>query len=184
MDFQDIKKKVLGVFLLMAIFVAGFFAGNTVKYFVDQWKAKRNVALWMDSLSAPLKNDKFGGKTPEETFDMYLAALKKGDLELASKYYWITRQEKELEYLREMKENNELEAYISELSSINKDSWRRDISEGGVTIKYDGYRDSSRTIEVFDKNWKIIKTKTVLGEFSATMTFKKLENNIWKIYSL
>lgn len=36
------------------------------------------------------KNDTFGGKTPEETLDLYIAALKAGDIELASKYYVVS----------------------------------------------------------------------------------------------
>jgi hypothetical protein len=34
-----------------------------------------------------MKNDTYGGKTPQETLDMFIDALKKGDMELASKYF-------------------------------------------------------------------------------------------------
>ncbi len=34
-----------------------------------------------------MKADTYGGKTPEETLGMFIDALKKGDVELASKYF-------------------------------------------------------------------------------------------------
>jgi hypothetical protein len=43
--------------------------------------------------------DTFGGKTPEETLRMYIDALKAGDMELASKYFRLEDQERELEEL-------------------------------------------------------------------------------------
>jgi hypothetical protein len=39
------------------------------------------------------KEDKFGGKTPEETYEMFLDALRKKDIELASKYFVLDKQD-------------------------------------------------------------------------------------------
>lgn len=37
--------------------------------------------------------DTIGGKTPQETLDMFIQAVEKGDYELASRYFVIERQE-------------------------------------------------------------------------------------------
>jgi len=44
--------------------------------------------------------DTYGGKTPQETLRMYISAVEKGDYELASKYFILGEQEKELQSLR------------------------------------------------------------------------------------
>src|SRR3989344_3765934 len=44
-------------------------------------------ANWMQERAMKeILNDKYGGKTPQETIDLYLGALHKGDMELAAKY--------------------------------------------------------------------------------------------------
>lgn len=175
-------KKIGKIVLLVLIFAGGFAVGLTSKYYIDEWRAARNVALWMDSLD-PYKNDTYGGATPEETFDMYLAALKKGDLELASKYFWAERQKRQLEFLQKMKNNNESQVYIDELNSVKKDSWKKNESNNDAVINYSGHREKSRTVDAFDTKWNIIEKKLPIGAFSSEMTLTKL-NNIWKIYSL
>ena len=50
---------------------------------------------------AKIAADTYGGKTPQETLDMFISAVEKGDYELASKYFVVERQNKELEDLRE-----------------------------------------------------------------------------------
>src|SRR3989338_3241881 len=110
-------KKWKKILLLVGIFALAFAAGNTVKYYLDLWKADRAVKSFQSAIDAIYKNDTYGGKTPEETFDLYLAALKKGDLELASKYFSLYKRENQLQFLRKIKNNNELAVYINELSS-------------------------------------------------------------------
>ena len=53
------------------------------------WEAKRLQAQW----EKPYREDKYGGKTPEETYDMFLDALRKGDTTLASKYFIVYKQD-------------------------------------------------------------------------------------------
>ncbi len=46
-----------------------------------------------------VRNDAYGGKTPEETLTMFIDALKKGDIDLASKYFTIDTNENSQYYL-------------------------------------------------------------------------------------
>ncbi|HAL25054.1 MAG: hypothetical protein UX49_C0020G0011 [Candidatus Wolfebacteria bacterium GW2011_GWC2_46_275] len=49
----------------------------------------------MSELQERLKNDKDGGATPEETLQLFTAALKKGDIEQAEKYFVIEPQKRQ-----------------------------------------------------------------------------------------
>ena len=63
----------------------------------------------MSEFEAAMRADTYGGKTPQETLDMFVDALKKGDVELASRYFvlngplsrgeWKTEIEKRKEEL-------------------------------------------------------------------------------------
>jgi len=58
----------------------------------------RNIAKYEQKF----KDDKYGGKTPEETYTMFLEALKKKDIELASKYFALEKQEQYKKALNEV----------------------------------------------------------------------------------
>ncbi len=60
------------------------------------------------NLSEVYKKDTYGGKTPEETLQLFIDALKKGDTDLAAKYYIPEKQKKEAESLRIGKEKNNI----------------------------------------------------------------------------
>lgn len=81
------------------------------------WQYQREI----NKLEAPYRNDKIGGKTPEETFDMFISALKKGDVDLASKYFVIDKQESWKKILEEYHKNNLLANFVLELEN-SKDS--------------------------------------------------------------
>ncbi len=44
---------------------------------------------WEQSYQDALKTDTYGGKTPQETLSLFIAALEKEDVDLASKYFMI-----------------------------------------------------------------------------------------------
>src|SRR3989338_6079724 len=52
-----------------------------------------------------MQADTYGGKTPKETLDLFVAALRADDVELASKYFLLDKnasREKWVEYLAEV----------------------------------------------------------------------------------
>ena len=85
--------KLAGGFLVLAVIAAaGFFVWN--KYFSPQAKIDRQTQKnyqkylnWQTNYEKAMKEDTYGGKTPEETLKMFIEALKKEDIELASKYF-------------------------------------------------------------------------------------------------
>ncbi len=63
--------------------------------------------------------DTVGGKTPQETLTLYIAAVENGDYVLASKYYVIENQEKEMKAFSESNVNlNQKEEYLGLLKEI------------------------------------------------------------------
>ncbi|MEK7506243.1 MAG: hypothetical protein AAB377_03560 [Patescibacteria group bacterium] len=53
----------------------------------------------MEAFEAAMRADTYGGKTPEETLAMFVDALKKGDIELASKYFMLDTNTQSPDYL-------------------------------------------------------------------------------------
>ena len=140
-------KKLKLIILFIIIFLAGFLIANGAKYYLDMWKADRNVQAWMGELQAPYINDTYGGATPEETFDLYLAALKKGDLELASKYFVVNKQARELQ---DLQKESDLTNYIKELEGIDADRWTKQTVDSQLYVKYTGIRYRAKTITTID----------------------------------
>ncbi len=75
--------------------------------------------------------DTYGGKTPQETLQMYIDAVEKGDYELASKYFVIGKQEGELTSLQNAPREN-----ISSSLNLLKQAIR---SDGSYSARKDGY---------------------------------------------
>src|SRR3989344_448968 len=86
---------------------------NAVQGKYTTWKTQRQIA----ALERPYKNDKIGGQTTEETFDMFIEALKKEDIELASKYFVLQKQDEWEKTLGEYKKNNLLANFVLELEN-------------------------------------------------------------------
>jgi len=120
--FKKIVKIIIIAVVFLLIAVGGYIAGNLTKYGLDVRKADKAVERFQGSLEEPYKKDIYGGKTPEETWAMYIDALKKGDIDLASKYYAVRDQEKKGEFLIEEREIDDLKLYLEQLSApLQKD---------------------------------------------------------------
>jgi hypothetical protein len=84
-----------------------------IQHRIEQILAERDRAMRADTV---------GGTTPQETLQMYITAVEKGDYELASKYFVHDKQDTELESFRES-ENvspDKIKAYLSQLRSSLK----------------------------------------------------------------
>jgi hypothetical protein len=57
----------------------------------------------MSAFEKAMREDTYGGKTPQETLDMFIDALKKGDVELASKYFMLDTNTQSPDYLTRRK---------------------------------------------------------------------------------
>ena len=94
-------KFVAGFLGIIVVIGGGFFVWNG--YLSSEAKSRRQMEKqyevymeWEKRYLDALKQDTYGGKTPEETLKMFIDALKKEDIELASKYFIGDNQEEEL----------------------------------------------------------------------------------------
>ncbi|MEK7553685.1 MAG: hypothetical protein AAB504_03355 [Patescibacteria group bacterium] len=114
---------IVGVFIL-------YLAGAWGWYFLQQWQGQKAVQQLAENLERVKKEnyeramaDTYGGKIPQETLQMYISAVEKGDYELASKYFIEKYQEEELESSYQLT-TKEMENYISLLKiAITKNGY-------------------------------------------------------------
>ncbi|MDD5547676.1 MAG: hypothetical protein PHN74_02145 [Candidatus Pacebacteria bacterium] len=78
------------IIFLAIVLVAGGLYWAWKNYWSPDAKLQKNVELYQNAVNTyeeAMRNDTYGGKTPQETLDMFIEALKKGDVDLASKYF-------------------------------------------------------------------------------------------------
>jgi len=182
------RKKItifLGIVLILA--GAGWWAWD---YFElgEAWEAaKFNVESKgaIEALEDYFKNDSYGGKTPQETYALYLEALKRGDLNTASLYFFWERQVEQKKKLEDLKAKGELEKYIADLpewgeleeeeygdSSAKKYSWIEELKE-------------IATVKISDGAGGFVEHTFQPGKYEQEIDFQLNKSaNIWKIYSL
>lgn len=110
---QKIIKILMVIIIFIVITVLGYLSGGIVKYKIDVRKVDKSVERFQNSLEEPYKKDIYGGKTPEETWAMYLDALKSGDIDLASKYFAVEEQNTSRKLLLEAKQIEKLDFLIN-----------------------------------------------------------------------
>ncbi|MEX2053272.1 MAG: hypothetical protein WD898_03545 [Candidatus Paceibacterota bacterium] len=138
------------------------------------WRAER-----MDT--KPFRDDKFGGKTPEETFDLFIFALEKGDIELASKYFVLNKQESWEKTLSEYEGEGYLADFSEELRS-KRSKWQRVSSDDQNVILFQ-YEFSVEEDTTADFNGQ--KINVPAGVYTDDTIFEKnIYTNIWKIQLL
>ena len=97
--------------------------------------------------------DTYGGKTPQETLEMYIDAVQKGDYELASKYFIGDKQEKELIDLDRTSPEN-----LQKIINLLKEDLK---SPGSFSEKRDGFAIRKPLLVDFklypNGIWKIIE---------------------------
>ena len=119
-----------------------------------------------------MKADTYGGKTPQETLDMFISALEKGDVDLASKYFIYNTNEMDKNYMTK----NEW------LDGLNKAKEEGRIQE--IISKIKEVKPSERNIGSEDlKEFVILEIDNTIVDYSILLKFNKY-SQIWKIESL
>lgn len=127
------------------------------------WSGRRGVENLANALKQAEKEDyklaladTHGGKTPQETLDMFIKAVEEGDYELASKYFIIAKQEEWENGLIKTKEANKIEFLLEKIKET-----KTNIHNGRYSEERDWFRvDEPISIEFMlypSGNWKIIE---------------------------
>ncbi len=158
------SKITLGVFVGLILLILIWWVGYAALSGWNSYKWQKKTDAFQATLEQPYKEDTYGGKTPEETWAMYIDALKKGDIDLAIKYYAVGIIERlPVDSLYKKKQNGQLEEWIKELEGLKKSS--REPLEGQANYYYDYFDEEFKQIlsapvifylNPYTKVWKII----------------------------
>jgi len=128
----------------------------------------RNAQQSMEELEAALAADTYGGKTPEETLQLFIGALKKGDINLASKYFTLDTNTQSPDYLthrkweeglRQAQTNNQISEIINDVPKFtlsNRNTGTNQMIEFVITDdKGDVERNITFRLNEQSQVWKI-----------------------------
>src|SRR3989344_7369230 len=88
-------------------------------YLSPEARKARDANDYLERLQAEYANDTYGGATPEETLALFIAALEKGDIELASKYFLPEDREKILDQIKSAKNEDRLDEAIARFKNLD-----------------------------------------------------------------
>lgn len=117
-SWKNVFKSRAGVPVLILIVLTLFWSISYLTGRYGVWQIKNAYEKLSES---NYKSDQ-GGNTPEETYDMFIATLKDGDVELASAYFVIEKHNDWFKILEEYKKNDLLAGFIKELEEIDRKS--------------------------------------------------------------
>jgi len=179
------KKKI--IILSLSIIVIGillYIFGPYLYYqavnYYQAWQIKQKAEKFEQAYLDFLKNDTYGGKTPRETYELYVEALQKGDIDLAVKYYWWEKQVAEKERLEKLKAEGKLQEYVDSLPKWEEmkkeDYWRQDMENYSYRYKL---KEDKKFYDELMQKWDVIPA----GEYTGNITFWFNQHaDIWKIY--
>jgi len=180
--------RFLIIFILACvIFYLGGEAGYQTKLILEQWKINKDLEQFNKAIEEMFREDIYGGKTPEETFNLFVEALKKEDIDLAVKYIVLDaeRRERYWQEFNGMKEKGELKKYI--------ESWPKWEDWEEVRDEYNDWEERAEvwyaeTLEepmiIYDPYLKK-ETEIQPGTYlQQDIIFIKNINDIWKISNL
>lgn len=147
--------KTLSIIIGVVIIAVAVFFGS--EYYRYRKSPDYVTEQYFKQLEEAYKNDTYGGSTPEETLQLFIDALKKGDTDLAVRYFVIDQQDKWKLDLAESKKNNNLGLIIQYLENHGPASKISDNSYQFIA------NDKSKNIVVIvdlvfnlsSKKWKI-----------------------------
>lgn len=114
---KNVLKYCIGALALVVLAVGVLYLAKYIRYRASpQYRAEK----YFEDLARKYREDTYGGATPEETLQLFVDALKKGDVELASRYFIYDKQEKWLKTLLDTKRKGQLENLVADLLRLSK----------------------------------------------------------------
>jgi len=151
------KKKLIWAGIILAALILSVIGWQYWQYIHSPYYQQMKAAKELEKLYA---DDNIGGKTPEETLQMFLDAVKKEDFDLASQYAIFDLRPEIKNKLTEYKNSEYWQAYLGWLSSAKK-SFKKDYDFGPNSATYESFDNQGRRVIfvslVKNKNyiWKI-----------------------------
>lgn len=160
---NSVIKKILRLIVIIAAGAAIFWYSTLAGYWakehiIDPWRVKKHLAEYQEALEAPAKADVYGStESPQETFAMFMDALRKEDFYLASRYFVLVDQDEWYEIFKSVKEEGN---YNKMMADLGRAQPRGSVEEGnfhyvifnqdGVSIRSVGFNQNT-----VNHRWKI-----------------------------
>ena len=141
-------KFIVGALLIIGLGIVVWFATSTSA------REERQAQKYFEDLREQYENDPYGGDTPEETLALFIEALEKGDIELASKYFVIDEQEEWKEKLVRIKERDLLQEMAGDLKNKKEDKIDNDTARYFIFAQ-NGQAAPLVLIKTLNSKWKI-----------------------------
>ncbi len=163
---ERIKHISIGIGLGL-VFITIFWLGAGLFMYYKQYQRQAAIDRWQYDFEKPYREDTYGGKTPEETWALFLTALEKRDVELASKYFEVEHRDEKKSFLLEEKNIDNLDLFIKQVSS---------------ELKLDTANPSSNLSARYFYNTRDEKTKKI---YKNLVVFRQNPlTKVWKISTL
>lgn len=150
------SKKFLLWFVGIIVVALIVWIGGT--YFNPKTQEKRALLKYFQDIEMEYKNDTYGGKTPEETLQLFITALEANDIDLASKYFLPDERGNQTAFLKGVQASDGFQRMIKEARELKPDT-----------------KDEERAF------YSIVNEKNVV---EVQVILKKNQNGIWKITKL
>jgi len=178
------------VLILIVLFFLGLYGQRIENYLMlkSQEKFLAKVEKQKAEILEMQKNDTFGGATPEETLDLYIEALKAGDIELASNYWEVSLKEgdlrvKELQVLKNiLNRDKNLNIILKNLENILNSKFRGflDEKEYVITYIYKTEKNATSTMNYGGTEYSWLVPEGTEEEISIAFRLNPY-TNVWKI---
>ncbi len=149
------------------------------------WKASRKINREIEVTKRLYRQDIYGGKTPEETLDLFIKALESGNLDLAAKYFVLEKQDEARAMLQEVKEIKNILDTLKEARM----NWKRDttIIPSDTYVRFVYKSSTNKESKAFiNMNGKLLPTSVPAGTLEESFIDFRLnpESKVWKIVAL
>ncbi len=148
---KKITRIVIYIILGLAVLIFGLICLS--KY--AEWKFDREMESLKIEQEKPYLEDTYGGATPKETLDLFIAAVEKEDFDLASKYFVISRQGEWRDVLKNAEQAEKIDDFLKPV------------------------KDESDKLKSVEPLWE--KAENYVSGDSVLFEFVKYPKGIWKI---
>ncbi len=104
---------------ILILIITSFYFGLFSPYFwqaVKQEKVAKEIIKELEAQRRREAEDPYGGKTPQEVYELFVKALEKQDIDLAVKYFTSEKQEEIHNFLSRVQNSNNWQRLIDDLS--------------------------------------------------------------------
>jgi len=163
-------KFAVGAVIILILAGGGYWAWD--KYFSPQ--ARKNAETqanyqkyldWQKSYEAAMTADTYGGKTPQETVDLFVKALRSENTELITKYFLLGTDGKPRKEVTEGVQKVKDENRFQQVADIVAES------------KFDPRHSSDNSV------WFTVENKKGEIQYSIILSFNKY-SSVWKVEEL